>query len=212
MYTFDRTDVWSKHSIMRKSFQPFDNPLGQKGEKCFMELSEKQRKALKRSNAENREITREAIQGALFQLLERMPYAEIRPTDIIRRAGVSRSSFYHNYRSKDDIIIERLDLPIRSFRDCLSDDLGESWEKLFDLVRQNQSSLLALEQAGLSSVLLDRMNELLPDTEDKYRMALWYGMIYNAIIVWLRGGMREEPKELSAIIVAGMDHLWKTNK
>ena len=43
---------------------------------------------------------------ALLILMEQKTYEEITITDIAKRAGVSRMSYYRLYRSKDDILIQ----------------------------------------------------------------------------------------------------------
>ncbi|WP_036597048.1 TetR/AcrR family transcriptional regulator [Paenibacillus sophorae] len=53
--------------------------------------------------------TREWIFEALLILLETTPYDQIKITSITKKAGVARQTFYRNYKSKDDIIIQYLD-------------------------------------------------------------------------------------------------------
>lgn len=52
--------------------------------------------------------SREALQTALFRLMQDQPYNNISVSDIVRQAGVNRSTFYAHYQDKDDL-----------FRDCL---------------------------------------------------------------------------------------------
>lgn len=53
--------------------------------------------------------TKEWIFEALLLLLETTPYDQIKITSITKKAGVARQTFYRNYKSKDDIIIQYLD-------------------------------------------------------------------------------------------------------
>lgn len=41
---------------------------------------------------------------ALFQLLEKKSLEEIKVTELVTRAGVSRMAFYRNYQGLEDII------------------------------------------------------------------------------------------------------------
>ena len=41
---------------------------------------------------------------ALFELLKKKPLQEISITDLVKKAGASRASFYRNYTSKEQII------------------------------------------------------------------------------------------------------------
>lgn len=58
------------------------------------------------SNSESNKVTREAIDIAMLDLLEKQDFDKITNMSIVKRAGVSRQSFYRNYTSKEDIIIE----------------------------------------------------------------------------------------------------------
>lgn len=51
-------------------------------------------------------MTKECIFTALLILMEKKPYEEITITDIAKKAGVSRMSYYRLYKSKDDILIQ----------------------------------------------------------------------------------------------------------
>ena len=42
-------------------------------------------------------LTREAIETALLQLLEKKELAKISISELVKRAGVSRAAFYRNY-------------------------------------------------------------------------------------------------------------------
>jgi AcrR family transcriptional regulator len=92
-----------------------------------MELTEKQKETLKRNNEESNFVTREAAQEALFLLMKEQDYEEIRITDIIRRSGISRSAFYRNYKTKDDVLRDAVgdmaSLVIRAF----TTDVEENW-------------------------------------------------------------------------------------
>lgn len=48
---------------------------------------------------------KEYIKTAFLQLLSNKPFHEITITDIVKRAGVSRVSFYRNFNNIDDVII-----------------------------------------------------------------------------------------------------------
>ncbi|MFA9379232.1 MAG: TetR/AcrR family transcriptional regulator [Lachnotalea sp.] len=58
------------------------------------------------SNKETNRLTREAICTALVLLLKEQPFGKIAITDIVKRAGVSRTAYYSNYSSKQEILID----------------------------------------------------------------------------------------------------------
>ena len=58
------------------------------------------------SNNEANRITRESICTALLELLKTNEFKKISISELVRKAGVSRQSFYRNYNTKEDIVLE----------------------------------------------------------------------------------------------------------
>ena len=59
-----------------------------------MKESAKSPERLRLYNADLNKATREAIQQALLYLMSKMDYQKIKVTDIVKKAGISRSTFY----------------------------------------------------------------------------------------------------------------------
>ena len=57
----------------------------------------------------NETLTREYIFGAFYNLLKKQNYDNISVCDITNKAGVSRMSFYRNFKSKDDLTFQAID-------------------------------------------------------------------------------------------------------
>jgi AcrR family transcriptional regulator len=155
-----------------------------------MEMTEKQKETLKRNNDESNKVTREAAQDALFMLMKKKDYEEIRITDIIRRSGISRSAFYRNYHTKDDVL-----------RDCIGDmndlllqgftqDVAENWRSYIRIIRKNRAKLELLIKAHREWFLLDQLNQLSDySTGMDFRTVIPHGYIYNVIIYWVKCGL-----------------------
>ena len=62
------------------------------------------------SSSTNRQVqrTRSWIFEALMILLDEKPYSKIGVSDITKKAGIARQTFYRNYGDKDDIVSEKL--------------------------------------------------------------------------------------------------------
>jgi len=71
-----------------------------------MEINENQLSVLTENNRRSHERVRFYIQEALLLLMEEKDYDKIKITDIINKAGVSRSAFYRNYYWKKDILVD----------------------------------------------------------------------------------------------------------
>jgi AcrR family transcriptional regulator len=53
--------------------------------------------------------SRACIVEALFSLMKKFSYSKIFVSDIIKKSGIARPTFYRHYRSKDDIILQFLE-------------------------------------------------------------------------------------------------------
>ena len=65
---------------------------------------------LQNAGKTNRQVRRTCmwIFEALMLLLDEKPYNKIGISDITKKAGIARQTFYRNYKSKDDIVSEHL--------------------------------------------------------------------------------------------------------
>lgn len=63
------------------------------------------------------------IQEALLQLIQQKAYDKITITDIAKRAGVTRISFYRNFDSKDAILKQALERAFSAYQEAYGADL-----------------------------------------------------------------------------------------
>lgn len=152
---------------------------------------------------------------ALMELMEKKPLEEISITELTKKAGVSRMSYYRSFTSKQHILEEYLQTIVRRFR--LEGEkngyLGKdhSYEQLlyaFHFFRHHSRFALCLHQANLSSILLDGLNKymdtyLLPPNAPFSKRCKTYayaGALYNLYIQWLKDGMQESEEKMAEII------------
>jgi AcrR family transcriptional regulator len=106
--------------------------------------------------------TKRWIFEAMLLLLDEKPYEQIGISEITKKAGVARTSFYRNFTGKDDVILQYFD-------DILSDCLfqiikekGQNCQKIFSLhlpipqLREQKGNLKKLldMDKGLNLLLL----------------------------------------------------------
>ena len=148
--------------------------------------------ALKKSNQISHQLTKEAIQDALFLLMSKKRFQDINVTEIINKSGVSRSAFYKNYKSKEEIIEDRLNQLLTDGIQILnySNSLKDKAAFIYYIVSQNKDKFKLLLDSGLEEELLKRANSI-TITENmsfhqKMYTLLWNGAIYNFFIEWIR--------------------------
>lgn len=100
-------------------------------------------------------FARDCIYTALLQLMEQQPYSEITVTDIAKRAGVSRMTYYRHYQSKDDVLIKHLDTMLYSLEKNLNTD-NMQWEKVWTVFFE-KLRLSQLISAILRAELLEKL-------------------------------------------------------
>lgn len=183
----------------------------QKGEKCSMQLTEKQKETLKQNNIESNRITREAIQGALYLLMEKKDYDKITLTDIIKKSGVSRSALYRNYKTKEDIIHDIVNEFMEQFVIQHSNSLHKNWSFAFQFFLDNKKSLDIITKAKLDYILLDKINENLhfdANTSDMIQ-AMNNGLIFNVLMYWTKCGMPDCADDAAGHIVKAYKQIIK---
>ena len=161
---------------------------------------------LGKANEISHRLTTEAIQQALFILMGSKSFEEITVTDIIRRSGVSRAAFYKNYRSKNDVVNDRLG-QLLSEAYTVMDYTGSIREKaiyIYNVINENRAMLKLLLDSGLERQLLDKANSLaITDNmtfNQKMYMTLWNGAIFNFFTQMIRDDSFGSLKDLLSFV------------
>lgn len=129
------------------------------------------------------ELSKECIYSALLQLMEQMPYSEITVTDIAKRAGVSRMTYYRNYSSKDDILLQCVDEMLCALEKNIAPSCiqwEEIWSSFFRSFRQSRL-IAAVIKAGLKDDLFQCFSTHIHRTfQDKF---LWDMTDYHNVLL-----------------------------
>ncbi len=170
----------------------------------------KKREVLRLSNKESNRITKECIESALLLLMAEKDYQEITISEIVKRAGVSRTAYYRNYRSKEDILntaltelIENIIRAMTKFSYVTEQALY--WKTLFATTKIHAVSFGVLLRAGFGPVVLEEITKQMTseidaeDIKNRYDMIFWSGAVYNILISWILGGMKQTEDEMVEI-------------
>ena len=162
---------------------------------------------VRHSNAESKRITRECIESALILLLENQTFGEISISELVKRAGVSRTAFYRNYQSKEDVLQCALGDVVNAILNklALNPQSEAFWTVLFREVREYCPSIRLLLKAGLGNTLLEEITARAVTREDtgsiaaRYGAILWAGAVYNVLINWVLNGAEESAEDMAKI-------------
>ena len=164
----------------------------------------------KERNAVNA-FAKECIATALIKLMKEKKYEDITITDIAKTAGVSRITYYRNYNSKDDIIIQYLEeIGYQLKQELETKHLNPAKETyactlaIFRYWQRYSDFLLCLYEAKLGYMLLDHLNQPISHfattTREKYEACYYVGSMHNILVEWIKGGIKESPEEMADIV------------
>lgn len=146
------------------------------------------------------------ITEAFLLLLKKKEYREISITEICKKAGVTRMSFYRNFESKEDILFRKVrDITDSFLKDSAisykNDTLSSYFIKLFTHMEQEKEICTALNQAGLMHIVKDEFDRVFLNTYrqeyDDYKSVFLAGGIYNVFLFWFHNDCRENPETLA---------------
>ena len=168
------------------------------------------RNALRLSNEESNRLTRECIESALVLLMKNTDFHAISITDIIRKAGVSRSAYYRNYTSKEDILTNVFHRAAETIVDALSEPMTQQnmfncYRVLFAKVHERKKLFEIIEKAGMVYQFQSAVNEKYlsflscQPIEQHYRVLSWIGSVFNIIFGWASRNYEETPEQMAEI-------------
>lgn len=161
---------------------------------------------------ENKRV-RTAIAKAWIALLKEKSFSEIKVTDLVKRAGVARQSYYRNFESMEDVAKEYMSEIQQDTMRKLKKQKIEQYNKDFGTVIMeglgwHKEDILAIYHAGLSQIILEMINQMCEfifgnmssQSIERYQLYCLAGMIFNVEMKWLENGAKESAEEISQII------------
>lgn len=174
--------------------------------------------------------THQAIETALSELLKEKSFDQITTTELVKRAGISRSSFYTHYQDKYEVIdnYQRAFFSKQAaiFRENHT-DLGAAIYELFKFLDTDcpvESALLS--ENGTREIhmyLIQQIKTFLADVifpnfgkksfdqvNLDYRTTYLSQAIFGILQLWIKRGKKESPREIRNILmlfVGAQDHI-----
>ncbi|MGN1279173.1 MAG: TetR/AcrR family transcriptional regulator [Limosilactobacillus sp.] len=165
---------------------------------------------LHKSNREANALTRESIEEALLQLMAKQNYEKITITSIVTRAGVSRTAYYRNYTSKDDILSDYLRRLSTSFAHQLGrfdpvTETAQSIETFLNQVREYKKYLKILLDAGFAEQLRQgfrrSLNADVPTASYQYYANVyWISALTGIAFEWVQQDFNLSDTQLTSLV------------
>ena len=175
-------------------------------------LQQKQGKCTVKNKMTLNETVKEALGIALFQLMETKAFSEITIREIANVAGVSRSSFYRNFETKEELLhsyVNSLYLSVFEISQVPSEmsssaQIQEFLEPRFRFIKEHREIYLALYRNNLLyHFFCQSEKELIrllygPDsTLSVYHWAMVSGACAGVIRCWIENGFAEDEKKMA---------------
>ena len=159
--------------------------------------------------AEQLSYAKTELTKALLLLLKKKKLNEITISELCKKAGLSRLSFYRNYDSMEEIIREHLSGITDSFLASSSANFRTTpREEFITLLFEHMYSI-----RDLVSLLIDNNLSYLLKEEfdaafmrsvntynDPYRCYVASGVYFNLFYYWFSNGCKEKPSEVSRML------------
>ncbi len=161
-------------------------------------------------NNKRRQATRECIEAAFIEFLQSKEISQITVSDICKRVGVNRSTFYANYLDVYDLadkIRDRLEKEVNElYENDIIYNCNLDYFKLFQHINKNQKFYITYFKLGYDSrhvVDLAKISENqieIPSDHLDYHIEFHKAGLNAIIKKWLAGGCKESPEDMVRII------------
>lgn len=164
------------------------------------------------------DLSKKWMEESLIALMREKPYSAITIKEITDTAGLSRRTFYRNFDTKDDILVGHFNVIWDDYRQALLNesqlDLPTIARVFFTVMQDHLSFLSLLNHQGLTSLILSKVDELLPEdfqqskgqTIDLPQESIAYGLAFSTggfmriLIKWLDEGAEKSPDEMAGLV------------
>ncbi|WP_294730355.1 TetR/AcrR family transcriptional regulator [uncultured Faecalibaculum sp.] len=149
------------------------------------------------------------LEASMLQLLETKELEEITVRDLCSHAGVGRTSFYRNFRSRQDILIQIIRRLSGEWIPSGSDGTPSSFRNtvgcLFRHLEEQKEFYELLHRRKLTWLLKDALLEQFgynpsQETAAAYSSAYAAFLVYGWIETWLDRGMQESAEDIVKLL------------
>ncbi|MCR5255107.1 MAG: TetR/AcrR family transcriptional regulator [Acetatifactor sp.] len=159
------------------------------------------------------EFTRRCVGEAVILLLKKNDFNRIKVSDIVKKAGVSRTSFYKYYSSAYSVLTDYLNIIVSEYVSSGEELSGSSYFDYdhivfsFNFFDRYSDFFLTLSKNNLHSVMLEGVNEFMlkhMNTDHSisvYKLYAYAGALLNSFLKWEEGGKQERVEDIAATLV-----------
>lgn len=157
---------------------------------------------------ESTEFLLECMADSLIALMKEKEYSKITISEITKKAGVGRATYFRHVKSKEELIIYKLKMCWERWAEesGLRMTTGfalENTEAFFEFNYANREWFLLAYEAGLSQTLLSVFDAIFAEhreaKEQQYANAFFKYGLFGILNAWILNGFKESPEEMIKI-------------
>lgn len=159
------------------------------------------------------DLTKKALLAAFGELIEEKPFNKITITDLTKKCGLNRMTFYYHFDSIYELMIWGLEMQMReATRDCID---YENWKtgylrifyfaldrkkyikKIFQTIEQEhlEHYLSKIGERMVLAVIDDRLGDKALDEDDRlFTAQICSHVLVVTLVSWVSRGMKEPPE------------------
>lgn len=170
---------------------------------------------MKKDKSTTNIFLKECIAQALSKLIQSKPLSDIKITELAQIAGVSRMTYYRNFKSKEEIFSSYFDIILMRY------DAAEGYLQPFGIyydmqhmihyfhfVLENKEFLYAVVNNGYGNIFLSTMTNYIvrkwqknkSDQTEYYMLCAFSGSLYGLYVSWAKNGFQETPEKMAEIL------------
>lgn len=150
-------------------------------------------------------IVKEWIVFALIDLMKKQSFQNISITNLAKKAGIPRSTFYRYFNDKEEVLLEYsnylTELLAKEYRDLKPQNHFDSLYILFSFLEQNNEYLKTLVNNKKEYIILNTINQNIKSMNLNTRNQLFVryqsGGLYNVIIEWIQSNFQPSPEDIT---------------
>lgn len=157
-------------------------------------------------------LTKNYIFEGFYNLLKKNNCEDISVSDICKKAGVSRMSFYRNFKSKDDLINKSLEKTLMNLAKRLKsyDKINQYivTREIFETIKNYKEAFESLKNSNYAKRFMDSVSQKLFNfsPEDKinptkqYIPIFYFSALTGVINTWINNGAKENSDDMAKLI------------
>lgn len=146
---------------------------------------------------------------ALLEFAGQKDWSKVTVTELIRKSGVARASFYRNFTSVENIIDYGIGQMALWYHEGMAPSENfhnrEVMQYKFRFYQEHAGIVLAFHHAKASTTLLDIITDCeieacgdMPSTSiSRYELYYYAGAFYSMMLCWLENGTKETPEAMA---------------